>query len=261
VRALQVGGVAVIQPGIESLATSLLDRMAKGVKGRQNIALLRYARSVGMVVKWNLLGGLPGDLRSDYELLRDLVPLLTHLYPPNALSGLMIDRFSPYFVAPADHGIDNLRPWPAYAAIYPRDADHAALAYHFDGDYPTATTTEMDVMAALFQRVTAWRDAWTGREPPVLQARAMGPRRFGLWDSRGLGGPSFRQLTPAQARTVLVGGHPDRTPLAGWAVREGYAVMLDGRVVPLAVAPPGLLAQLETERTKASAPASVLPAG
>ena len=35
--------------------------MKKGVGARQNLVLLRSARSLGMDVRWNLLWGFPGD--------------------------------------------------------------------------------------------------------------------------------------------------------------------------------------------------------
>lgn len=42
VIALKRSGVTLVQPGIESLSTPLLQRMRKGVTARQNINLLRY---------------------------------------------------------------------------------------------------------------------------------------------------------------------------------------------------------------------------
>ena len=79
---LKAAGICDIQPGIEALSTSLLKRMDKGVSARQNIALMRYARAVGLSLTWNLLYAFPGDQLEDYEQTLALVPLLRHLNPP-----------------------------------------------------------------------------------------------------------------------------------------------------------------------------------
>ena len=67
VEALRKAGVCDIQPGIEALSSALLTRMDKGVTARQNIALMRYARAVGLTLTWNLLYAFPGDHVEDYE--------------------------------------------------------------------------------------------------------------------------------------------------------------------------------------------------
>src|SRR5262249_51859847 len=61
VLTLKRAGVAVIQPGIEALCSSLLKRMDKGVSASQNLTLLRYARAADLAVNWNLLYAFPGD--------------------------------------------------------------------------------------------------------------------------------------------------------------------------------------------------------
>src|SRR6185295_3125904 len=82
VVALKKAGAAIIQPGIEALSSSLLRRMDKGVSTSQNIALLRYARSVDLAVTWNLLHSFPGDELHEFEETLKLLPLLRHLHPP-----------------------------------------------------------------------------------------------------------------------------------------------------------------------------------
>jgi len=119
VTALARAGVTVIQPGIEALSTDLLRRMDKGVTARQNIALLRHARAVGVEMNWNLLYGFPGDGVREYRHTLALLPCLRHRPPPTDVCRISIDRFSPYFFAPARYGIRSVRPMDSYAAILP----------------------------------------------------------------------------------------------------------------------------------------------
>ncbi len=249
VRALHAAGIRTIQPGIEALDTALLERMRKGVKARQNLALLRYAAAVGVTVKWNLLWGFPGDDPAAYARTLEVVRHIPHLFPPNALVFLSLDRFSPYFEDPATHGITDLEPLPVYGEVFPPGTDLHRIAYHFRGTYPCGSREDPPLLAALNQAVGAWRRAWEGdpEARPALQLRRAGPR-YVLVDTRGLGGPPMVYLDEARAVAVAAGGPRRRVPAADWAIARGYALDLDGWCAPLAVAPPELLAALEAAR-------------
>ena len=95
IELLKQAGVAVIQPGIEALSTPLLKLMKKGVRASQNLALLRYARSVELGVNWNMLFGFPDDKADWYESALTIMPYIAHLQPPMGFYKLSIDRFSP----------------------------------------------------------------------------------------------------------------------------------------------------------------------
>src|SRR5262249_52378449 len=97
VRLLREAGVVQIQPGIESLNSSVLRLMRKGVSALQNIQLLRWCAEYMVQPFWNLLAGFPGEDPADYARQAELVPLLTHLPPPSGLSLIRLDRFSPLF--------------------------------------------------------------------------------------------------------------------------------------------------------------------
>jgi ribosomal peptide maturation radical SAM protein 1 len=114
---LKRAGVTAIQPGIESLSSSVLKLMDKGVSSRQNLALLKYARSVCVQMCWNLLWGFPGDNLKEYQQMLAILPLLSHLEPPQDLCHVSIDRFSPYFFDAPRYGITNVRPLAGYATV------------------------------------------------------------------------------------------------------------------------------------------------
>ena len=124
-------GVRRIQPGIESLDTSVLRLMRKGTSSLQNVQLLKLAAEAGIYVEWLALSGFPGEDPDAYGRIAAVVPKLRHLQPPAAVGRVRADRFSPYHGDPAGHGVE-LEPLPAYRHLFPfGDASIRRLAYHF----------------------------------------------------------------------------------------------------------------------------------
>jgi len=245
VKGLFDAGCRSIQPGIEALDSDLLRLMRKGLLARQNVALLRYARAVGMLLKWNLLWGFPGDDAGSYRRTLDLLPLLRHLNPPQALAHLHLDRFSPYFEHPGDHGLTDLRPLEGYRDVFPPTADVRRLAYHFQAAYTSGSEADLPLMEHLYEEVRRWQQAWEGDPAPLLHLRRSGPGSYLLTDTRGLGRAPVFYLNDAQASAVLVGGPLEKVPAAEWAIRNRFAVDLDGWCVPLATAGTRLLSEFE----------------
>jgi ribosomal peptide maturation radical SAM protein 1 len=251
-RLLREAGVNVIQPGIEALADPLLERMKKGVKARQNIALLRFARALDMVVNWNLLYGFPGDEEADYRQTLALVPLLTHLNPPSGFSARSIDRFSPYHEAAAAFGIESVRPMPAYADVYPADADLGALAYHFVGDYETAARRAPDLIDAVTAAVEDWRAAWFSENavPPTLAVSPVAADTFAIVDTRPVAVKRVHLIDGLRARAALAESAPDDAA-ALWAIENRLAVRLGDIVVPLATTDAASFADMFDARAEA----------
>jgi ribosomal peptide maturation radical SAM protein 1 len=161
-------GIDAIQPGIESLSSSVLRLMRKGVSGLQNIMLLRDSRSFAIRVVWNYLYGLPGETAGAYRAVLDLMPRIEHLQAPSGMSGIVIDRFSPYFNDPATFGIADLTPIPVYRALYPDAAALDRIAYHFMGRYSTELLRDPALLRALEDEIERWKQQWARRSPPVL---------------------------------------------------------------------------------------------
>jgi len=156
---LHRAGVMSIQPGIESFSSSILRSMRKGVTGIQNIQLLRWCAEFLVKPLWNLLVGFPGETQSDYAQQIDIIPLLTHLPPPEGgrVVPLRVDRFSPFFVKGTALGIRNVRPSLAYDYVYPLPAeDLSALAYYFRFDYADGQAPPFSEMRRLNEAVAAW---------------------------------------------------------------------------------------------------------
>jgi ribosomal peptide maturation radical SAM protein 1 len=260
VAALQQAGITWIQPGIEALSTSLLQRMRKGVQARQNLSLLRFARAAGVRVSWNLLWGFPGDEGRSYQETLALLPLLHHLEPPIGLWHLSLDRFSPYYFEPALHGVKALRPLAGYYDFLPKGADVPCIAYHFVGDYECDSHARLDLIAKLSREVTRWKAAWARRskEPPQLRI-SRSPGGYQLLDTRGRSSRrAVRALDEEEASFLLTATLSAGSVAQKDAVRDKLAVVVDGWFVPLATAELALFEQLTSAR--ASAPASTAAA-
>jgi len=261
VVALAQAGITEIQPGIESLSTSLLKRMDKGVTAGQNIRLLRYARATGMALFWALLYGFPGDTRQEYEETLALLPLLHHLEPPKALAHLSIERFSPYYDHPEKFGVRDITPSRATAMVMPSGVDVSKVAYHFTAEYACDSHQYLELMEEINQGIAAWRQAWqppsislffgtfTLKERPILEVVRQEGGRYLLRDTRGLPGTEVEyELTPAQASVALVPRRYTSTPELEWAFAHQVGVVLDkNQYVPLATATPELLFMFEAE--------------
>jgi ribosomal peptide maturation radical SAM protein 1 len=249
VVALKAAGVVAIQPGIEALSSSLLKRMDKGVTARQNIALLRYARSADLSLFWNLLYGFPNDQLWEYEQTLALIPLLRHLEPPSSVHRLSIDRFSPYFKRPEEYGLHNVRPVEGYASVVPQGMDAAKVAYHFTADYASAALDNPDLIRRIAEDVEAWRQSWSSGVPrPALAVTSLTSDRYVLFDTRGLPGTQeISFLTRDQASLVLAGASQERTAHLRWALERQLVVEVDESIVPLATGDPDLIREFEAE--------------
>lgn len=263
VKLLKDAGVAVIQPGIEALSTELLRLMKKGVSASQNLALLRYARSVDVSINWNLLYAFPGDDEDHYEETLQILPYIRHLSPPSGACHLSIDRFSPYFDHAIDYGVKNIRPMNAYESIFPRSVDASKIAYHFVAEYDCATRRDPTIAPRLEHAITQWREMWSrpDRKAPTLAIEQVAPNIFILCDTRSTDTKEHRFIfiSDDQARAALAGlKKDDSDALRQWAIDEARVVLdLDDRIVPLATARPELIDAFE--HSVGSRPPRVLP--
>lgn len=155
--ALRAMGTTWFQPGIESLNSHVLSLMNKGVKGIQNVQLLKWAEELGFDVCWNVLCGFPGEQPEDYEQTVRTMRAIPHLPPPAAISRFRLDRFSPMFMRPDQYGVTNIRPFPAYRQCYPLPEEALArVAYFFDCDVPMTNATA-EAIQRTWNSVDDWR--------------------------------------------------------------------------------------------------------
>jgi ribosomal peptide maturation radical SAM protein 1 len=156
---LREAGITMIQPGIESFDNRVLKLMRKGVTGLQNIQLLKWCKELGLNPFWNLLWGFPGEMPEDYTRMAQIIPLLTHLKPPEAGETIRLNRFSPHFDHSEQFGFEEVVPYPAYHYVYPLAAEAVAnLAYFFTFKYRQARDVE-SYTEPVKEQLNAWKAA------------------------------------------------------------------------------------------------------
>jgi radical SAM superfamily enzyme YgiQ (UPF0313 family) len=224
VEALVAAGVTWVQPGIESLHSEVLRLMDKGIKGWQNVQLLKWARELGLRLSWSLLWGFPGEKDDWYEDMAAWLPALEHLQPPASLPRVRFDRYSVYHEQARRLGL-ILFPIGAMSLVYPLPpADVDGLAYFFSTEpgagplrYVQSLTDEMTRNAgihALAGAVKAWRAAYAAGRLPALVMRDEHDH-LDLTDSRSCARqPRYRLDGLARAVYLACDGAPRRARLA-----------------------------------------------
>jgi len=156
---LCAAGVTVLQPGIESLSTPTLKLMRKGTTAFQNIRFLKACSRFPLEIGWNLLIGSPGESEATYENYLRVLPLLSHLHPPQTASLVGFVRYSEYHERAREHGLD-LQPEDYYRLTFPfDDAAIARVAIKFrDANADADRMNEW--LLKLNDAVARWRERW-----------------------------------------------------------------------------------------------------
>jgi ribosomal peptide maturation radical SAM protein 1 len=165
-KALNRARVKMIQPGIESLTTPVLELMNKGTTAFQCINMLKLCVKYGILPGWNLLIGFPGMTAGMYENLMAIIPRVIHLFPPGDMNPVRIDRFSTYWQNSEKYDLTPA-PFRAYEYIYPYNQDVLTkIAYHFeDKNYKSERyrllTTYYKKLDALIKN---WKRRWQTKD-------------------------------------------------------------------------------------------------
>jgi ribosomal peptide maturation radical SAM protein 1 len=155
-------GSREFQPGIESLNSHVLTLMDKGVKGIQNVQLLRWAAEMEFNISWNIICGFPGEQPEDYQQIIRWIRAISHLQPPVFVTRFRLDRFSPMFKDPAKYGIVNIRSSPAHRLCYPFPEESLQrLTFYLDCDPPILPET-MDEIKTMWRAVDDWKNIHSG---------------------------------------------------------------------------------------------------
>jgi hypothetical protein len=239
--ALKHANVKTIIPGVETLSTGLLKLLNKGVRAKQNLLLLRNARSVGMNLYWFMLWGVPGDKAEHYQEILDILPLIRHLQPPTKLFCVHLERNSTYVNDPENYGITNLRPWAVYDMIYPDWADKEKLAFWFAGDYACEAYERSDLIQQLADELRAWRETWKNASLSMLPFAGY----YAVYDRRASGKGKTHMVEAARASEIMRYGRHTNSGHQEWAVEHELGVVVDGWYVPLVTASAELLMELQ----------------
>ncbi|MCX3059658.1 RiPP maturation radical SAM C-methyltransferase [Streptomyces beihaiensis] len=156
IELLSRAGAVLLQPGIESLSSRVLELMDKGVSGARNVRTLRELDNRAITCAWNLLYGFPGETAEDYARVLAQLPALVHLQPPGGAHRIQLERFSPYYTDPS-LGFPKRRPADMYQHVYELpESELADLVYLFD-------TEDAGIGGAIEERLLGAVAAWHTR--------------------------------------------------------------------------------------------------
>ncbi len=160
VELLAAAGVNWVQPGIESLSTSHLKLMKKGVRAIQNIQLLKWCSEMGIHVTWNIIIGMPNETNQMFQDMLSIIPNLFHLQPPSGAANFSLHRFSPFFEDADTFGIVKEGADPRYNAIHPLDASLVdRLAYRYEFTDQSAKNVDPTLPEQLSALIAQWQAA------------------------------------------------------------------------------------------------------
>ncbi|MGQ9499378.1 MAG: RiPP maturation radical SAM C-methyltransferase [Dissulfurimicrobium sp.] len=134
-NAMAMGGLKVIQVGIEALSQSLLRRMRKGVSVMDNIAVMRHAEEYGLELSANLILHFPGSTDDEVE---ETLSVLEFVWPfrPLKVVSFWLGFGSPVAAAPDRFGIKSVGPHPFWRLLFPKGvlAGITPLVFGYKGD-------------------------------------------------------------------------------------------------------------------------------
>jgi ribosomal peptide maturation radical SAM protein 1 len=165
-KAMRLGGLNSVQPGVESFSTHVLTLMKKFTTGVRNLELLKWTTYYGIDNQYNVLYGFKGETKEDYVEQAKIMRLIPHVQPPYAFARARADRGSPMFEKPDQHGVNGLRPAGCYPYIFPKGFDLARIGYFFEDD--RAGVPDESAYAECTEIVAEWRRRWDQGPRPKL---------------------------------------------------------------------------------------------
>ncbi len=155
-------GIRKVQPGIESFSDGILKRMRKGSTGIQQMQFVKWATELGMGVAYGMLYANPGDDPEDYRAMEEQVDFLDHLEPPEYLTPIALDRFSPYWFEAEQHGISGIKASNHYRLLFPdENIDLMKLVYRFEFSHADQTNEELQkAMKSCIARFEQWQKSY-----------------------------------------------------------------------------------------------------
>jgi ribosomal peptide maturation radical SAM protein 1 len=221
IKILSQAGVTRIQAGIESLATDVHEVMNKGVNVLQCITMLKLCVSYRVYLIWNLIVGFPGMNDSMYRQLMEIIPKLTHLVPPQALSVLRFDRYSSYWHEPGIYDLD-LQPARFYRYLYPYDNEFLSnVAYFFDDSNLSSQRYRLliEYFPQLMTLVDRWKKQWRNGKKNIYPKLYRVPRGKNIYihDSRDSPGEEY-PISPLEDNILKL----LEEPMTGDSLKENF---------------------------------------
>jgi ribosomal peptide maturation radical SAM protein 1 len=199
-------GFLEMQPGIESLSTEVLRSIDKGVRGIDNVSLLKAAYRNRVAIDYNIIYAFPGETRETYlEMLANL-PRIYHLAPPVSRSDVKITRFAPLQAEPERFGFTGHYVHdPIYEVLFSAHFlrrtgfELSNYCYYFERPYKVpADVQELHEFVNL--QVNHWKDRQRNYDEPVTLTRE--PHDGGTLVKDTRFGSATEWLNPVETRVL-----------------------------------------------------------
>ncbi len=242
---LKRAGINYTQVGIEALSTNLLKLVNKGVSAEQNIKFLRYSKSAGLLIGWNLLTEIPNDKVTDWIEFLDLIPYIYHLNPPLLVRPLEIARFSPYFEYPEKYNIKKIVPSSVYSDIFPESADFGKLAWLFIAEYSCDSKENTELKDKIRKDVMIWMDKWKNGKNNIPTLKISKSNEIYYLEDSRFGNMEREQVSKMQATAALFGITEDNKEVLSWCKEKKVIYYYEGKYIPLATANPIIFKEIK----------------
>jgi len=146
IRLLVNAGFVAVQPGVESFSTPVLRSMDKGVRGIDNVCLIKTGYIEHLIIYYNILYGLPDDSVEAYEAMLEMLPRIYHLMPPVSRTETVVTRFAPLQMDPDRFGIPT------------KPVHHECYDVLFSDQFLEDTGFSLDDYGYYFERNFAYSD-------------------------------------------------------------------------------------------------------
>jgi ribosomal peptide maturation radical SAM protein 1 len=174
--ACRQGGLNVVQVGIESLSSSLLDKMVKGTSAIENVAIMKDAVANGVQLEGNLIVEFPGSTEAEVdETLANLDFVLP--FHPLATAAFFLGHGSPVCLDPDKYGINAVLQHPRFKQLFPRDL-LPQLSFLIKG-YRGDRKFQKRIWKPVVQKVNKWQKFHQQRKCSTLQKPALSYRDGG----------------------------------------------------------------------------------
>ncbi len=165
-KAMRLGGLVSVQPGVESFSTHVLTLMKKFTTGIKNVELLKWTTYYGIQNLYNILYGFAGETADDYRAQAQVMRQIFHVQPPWSMSIARPDRGSPMFEKPGEHAITRLSPSRCYQFIYPAQFALEKVGYFFEDE--REEVPDSSAWDECLDVVSEWKQRWTDGPKPTL---------------------------------------------------------------------------------------------
>lgn len=157
------GGLDTIQVGIESLSTTLLKKMEKGVAVIDNIAMLKYAVAADIRLEGNLIVEFPGTTPAEIaETLANMDYVLP--YTPLSAATFFLGHGSPVEQDPHAYGISAITSHRGNRRLFPSRLLKGLTL--LSNEYRGGRRLQRTLWRPVREKITAWQEFHRQRRSP-----------------------------------------------------------------------------------------------